>query len=92
MRRIKGHVIENEVDLTEFELVCKLLGPKFRSKNYKYTGKEAVPVHGLQVKYLRIAKKYIPHGKIGGRTVFAGEMIQKLASELDVYVTDIVRF
>ena len=92
MQLKKGHVIENEVDLAEFEIVCKMLGIKFRTKHYKYTGKEAIPIHGLQVKYLRIAKKYIPYGKVGGRTVFAGEIIQRLAKELDVYVTDIVRF
>ena len=76
----------------DFEQACLNLRKQYILKTYKLRGKNPDPSHWLKLRYQKIAKRYFPYDVYHSRTLFPGEIVQGLAKELDVYVTDLIRF
>jgi hypothetical protein len=80
-----------KIDLTD---VCKKISQEYLAKNYVYKGKNAVPTHWLKLPYQKVAIQYLPCNtdiNDATRILFPGEVVQRIAKELNIPVTDLIR-
>jgi len=76
-----------------FEEACRKILVEVRQQEYSFKGKNAVPTFWLKLKYQKIARKYFPaHKSSYGRYLFPASIVTRLAKEMDVYVTDLIRY
>lgn len=76
-----------------FEEACRKILVEVRQQEYPFKGKKAVPTLWLQLKYQKIARKYFPAYKGDHkRYLFPASIVTRLAKEMDVYVTDLIRY
>ncbi len=76
------------IDIEEFESVCRRLQQEYYGKNYRLGGRNADLSHKLKLRYSRIAGKYFYSEGIS----YPAEIIQRIAMEMDVFMTDFIRY
>lgn len=82
-----------QIDLELFRKTCIDVMLEVRDNKYNLKGKKACPLHWLQLPYQKIAIKYFPYQiATHNRVLFPASIIQLIAKEMKIYVTDIIRY